>query len=351
MDFTLKIVFHGLIVFVPVNRDDEVVDPVVEAPDHVWALLVDARAAGKERDADGHAFDNHCGALRFDLGSWTPGRSIDDFGLLPNGDQDSTAVVWLEREQIVIDPSSTSPLTVITGKRLKIGGKLKDRPCCTTADGVCDADADMDRVCIGSAPDAPEQMRDFSWLISLSEVLENPSTTPPTKPVLDLSSPNILAKIRLDRGTLESLALGGERPSPKQNRYENAHLVEFSPSPSSTWRLIWSNRAATQTMVLTMPARDRVTFRSTPLGGGTAAAPLVLEPPPHCGSTHCDLLVEVMNSPSPEILERWQSHPHSSRRHFELFWKLTSNPPVPRPAPKFVTPPPTGDLLCPEARP
>lgn len=276
--FVLKVIFTGLIAFVPIYNDS------AKQPDHVWVLLIDARQPDPKEDAFNRPFDPHYPALRFAKQTSQGPRKFEFSCYSP---------FLMKCKAIVIENES---LTIVT-----------------TANSI------------------PTQLhldKTFDWLIPLSKV--HPG-------LKDVSSATIVAKIRIDRGTLATLDLETKDGQPE--------VVDFYPRPANSQ---FNPRFVARRMILTIGGlKGNVTLMSSKLHGGTDPPNLNLAPPAQC-SGNCEVILEVMNSPR-KIIEKTKMNMHS-RRHFELMWQSLGSKSV-KAVPAFVSSPPGGDLLCPEVRP
>ncbi len=342
MDFALRIIFSGLLTFVPVDTNGD------GRHDSAWVLFVDARVPNPPRDGLLQLFEAHVPAVRVmrtnvDAGGRQPpawlGAGSEQYGIIALDEEDLT----------IVTTGSPSAFELVTGKRPVGGdGKPKALPCCT--DSVfdpCRTEPDTARRCHGhSVPDS-EQMRDFQWLASLSELVPaarlRGSLLNPTPGPAGL----LAARLKVGVGRLESALLAGiADATPQPERYQLAVLVKFDSLPPAT------RRAVARRLVLTIGGlKTKVSLVSKRFGGATPAFPdLVLAPDAGC-TANCIVTIHMFDSMLSEIHEPDQVHVHTgSKRHFELLWNLVDNFSGTRLAPSPVTGP-DDDLICPSARP
>lgn len=339
MEFTLKLVFTGLIAFVPMKDGAVNYDHSSIRSDQVVVLLVDARDPDPEEDYDGKPFEAHRALLRFTKGSHKNGREAELDCVNPS-DPASRCQVELEEENLDLhyDAPPGVQLVLITGTR------IDSLPCCTNpTDVVCRSETRPYRLCWGEAPWAAEQMADFNWLISFREVL--PKATILNECLTGLADCPAVVRLVVNRGILSSLELQGEPGVPITTPAENflrSERVLFAQKPIGSG---WYPRAVARRMVLSIPGvEDSVKI------GSDIASDLEIGPPADCADP-CEVEVELMNSPEHEIADD-PYDPTYSRRHFELLWSFLQTPPTDRPAPyRAGTGGPHVDLLCPQVQP
>lgn len=292
MPFTLKIKLTGLIAFVPMKNNGNVVyDVAADPPDYVWALLLDALNPQPTTDADGHKLDFHRAAIRYDEANFVSGggRPVFGSGAFPGG-----RAAFIDDCEVVL-PSGTS------GERPVLDGA------------------------------------DFAKLISFAQVL------PSAKPDPGYFAPNpqpgrLSARLKIERGTLSTLQM-------------EPHAVTFDRLPNNS---TWQPRRVAKTMLLTIGGlSDALTIKFKRLSSTGPQGSLKLTPRTGCGN-NCEIELELMSSPEKLILDPMHYEP-KSLRHFEMFWKLVNSPGT-RAAPlhqhvasEVVIL--SGDQLCPEVRP
>jgi hypothetical protein len=360
MTFTLKLMFTGMIAFVPLKAGQVMyeVSPGNQ-PDQVVVLFVDAREGSS--GCDDPSSSAHFPVIRYDEDdSKGPRASNFDCSGIPEIPGQACKGIMLYDEHLEIElgeNSSDIPLKVVTGNRIEDGDLLRKRPCCTD----CVNETEKSLVCLGETTPVAEQFRDFSWVVSLSEVL--PGTMINSRAWLPVPPAGLIsARMTLETGTLETLLLEGEKfclPTDPDERYKVVEPVKFVPSPKgSSWPVAsekekFPGRAVAERVVLTIPGiKDHVTLRSRRLDPNNPFgdfAELMLAPRESCPGS-CVVEVELINSPCDLIYDRCPDE--YSHRHFEMLWDLVVAPPAPRPAPDFSDPGgPEADLLCPEVRP
>jgi hypothetical protein len=351
MVFTLKIVFTGLIAFVPI-KDGEVMlgDPTPSAqPDEVWVLLVDARNPRPATDRKGLKFHSHHAVLRPVDPGVVSGRELTDGKYLPIPDESFELVPGEESAKV--------ELTLVTGTR------VQRMPCCTQ-----DADPDCGTVhkedpaekdCVGKpgASRVGDQMRDFNWLASFREIRQGTTMEPSLWKEVVPPEGRIVGRLKIAMGELSTYMIqdNGVPPEPwsTNEQFKQSSLMEFDPSDG----LSWKPRGIAKKMVLEIKGlRSNVTLTSRSLTGSAKPQPVVLTPRLCAVGQDCEVVIHWMNSPLFEVKGDSDPMKNGSRRHFELLWNLLPLDSWPkdgeRPAPSPIPPPPfVSDLLCPEVRP
>lgn len=356
MTFTLKLIFTGLIAFVPFNSNNkplyidektgqffEAGGTVPQEPDHLWVLMVDAR------NPPHHPNAAHSPGLRVKKANLADPTVVDLECL-----DGVCGVIRLDDVEVEI-PAVSAPLPaqfLTTGKRVLDGGQPRAQPCCTNPnDSECKKETVPARKCWNETPDALEQISDFSWLISFSEVAPGASLKPASWSTTATPAGPVSARLKLARtghpGTLESRYLEREDPcmiAADNERYLKTEPVTFADLPAGTK---WQDRAVAKEMEFTLAGlQNSVTLTLKPLPWSTGQ-PRAIEIRPTQPNEVISL--EFTNSPVDYLKDRCVKL--TSPLHFEMLWDLLETPPgPPLPVPQYKQPPIT-DLLCPEVRP
>lgn len=362
MDFALKLIFTGLIAFVPFNSNNkplyvdektgeffEAGGTVAQQPDHVWVLMVDARNPPQHTNAA------HNPALRIRKANLADPNVVDLDCLDESHVPGVCGVIRLDDVEIEF-PAVSAPLPaqfLTAGKRVLDGitGEPRARPCCTNPnDSECKNETLPERKCWNQTPDAIEQISDFSWLISVSEVAPGASLKPASWSSTATPAGPVSARLKLTRtnhpGTLESRYLEREVPcgiAADNERYLKTEPVTFAHLPTGT---NWQDRAVAKEMEFTLTGlQNSVTLTLKPLPWSTGQPETIVIRPTQQGEV---VVLEVTNSPEDYLKDRCARV--TPRLHFEMLWDLVESPASPRPVPQYKQPPIT-DLLCPEVRP
>lgn len=333
--FTLRLVFAGLIAFVPVDRQGNVDDLAMPPePRRVWALLV--ATDGLNTDARGRTLHSHQAVLRSRLQLPDPSRRCRDRWCIDLQDESLSLSFG--------DGSNPERIGLVRNTRMA-GRPL---PCCTDVDDPVCGNAAADRRCDGRTPGATEQMKDFFWLISFQELVPGAKLHAGSWQWSD-NTDRIAARLRLDHGVLRTLYLQQEEgvrdPGNLSDSFKHAAVIRFDGSSA------WQPRGVAKTVVLTVPnLNGSVTFHSQSLSGGSDRE-WKIHRPADCGEP-CVVEIEVLNWPTDDVYppQSRRNEEPTSHRHFELMWRLVEDPPASLPSPidkerRDV------DLLCPEVRP
>jgi hypothetical protein len=309
MSYTLRVIFTGLVAFLP-HKDGSEMD------------ILFVRAPSKVAQFNGTVVPGHRPFVRFPTASLAGNNKRDLSLVIPDSvaHPGSEGVVFLRGEDFGINVGGSPPFRVI---RNGVDDKQKQP----------DPGAAID--------DYIRQKRDFGWTLQMGKV--RPKFGDIDMACIKADKPKCLeAHMIATAGELQTLRLGGR----EGENEKSPNKVTIAKIPG-TWRR-WKSivRAFAEEVALIYPtASGAITIKSSTFDG-RALPDLVLREPACAGRPGCVFDIRIENIPLESLVE--PHHVQSGAAiHFENYFKLLAKHPrrarpIPRPFSGGA-----GDRICP----